>query len=187
MATAIPYWIDDPDAWNHPTIGDVRLPGVCTVVAEKGREIDVKKTKGKDGVTETDNGMEAGTVKIAMQIGNARQWAEWQAVRSKLDPNNPGALKSPMEIQHPACSEAGIRAIVIKKISSTSPTAKAGRTYTFDCVEWFPQPPKKTKASKTVKHVTYSNADPLAAARAANPFAFMPTGADAIDAAFKKP
>lgn len=186
MTTAIPYWLDDPDAWNHPIIGDVTLPGICTVVAEKGRDIDVKKTKGKDGATETDNGMEPGTVKISMWLGNRTHWEQWQAIRQKLDPSQPGALKSPMEIVHPACAERGIRNIIIKKISAGTPTAKGGVTYTFDCVEWFAQP-KPTKAAKKAKPAeTLQTYDPLRLARAANPTAFMPTDERAIEAAFKK-
>lgn len=189
MATSIPFWLDDPKAWSSCQLGPDTLPGIVTVTPDKARDVDVKKTKGKDGASQTDNGTTPGKVTIELWLGTRAHWQAWLAIRPRIDPLRPGSTRTPIEIHHPATDEAGIRNVYVTKITASPPSAKAGRKIRIECNEWFPET-KKTKAntgkSAKVKHVTYSHADPLAAARAANPYAFMPTGADAVEAAFKK-
>lgn len=187
-----PYWADntggdsdDRGGWDRVQLGSIWLPGLATVTVTTGRAVDSKKTKGKDGATLTDNGSEPAKVQIDLWIGKRADWSIWCAVYPQINPRRAGAIRNPLQLSHPGANFAGVQNVYVKGITLQPPTSKGGMRIKIDCEEWFAQP-KKTTATKKVQHLTYSNADPLAAARAANPYAFMPTGADAIDAAFKK-
>lgn len=187
--TSIPYWGDDEKAWNSVPLGDVVVPGICSVVADKGRNVEIKKTKGQDGHTMTDNGTTVGKVTITTTIVNREQWQLWQAVRERIDPVKQGGARTPLEIQHPEAQDRGIQNVYVKHIKGAPPTARGAKTFVIECEEWFPQPkPTKATTSKAksvnvnyqehpnhvVREMSKRVYDPIA-----DPYA--PTGADALD------
>jgi hypothetical protein len=155
---AIPYWGDrdegeDEDArsWDFCWLGDDLLPGVATVeVTDNGRDVDVQKPKGSNGVSLKDNGVGAAKVKITLQIYTGTQYDAWLKLRKRIDPKNAGGIREPKTISHPETDEAGVKGVYVKQIQAAPPTAKSGRTYTIDCVEWFPQP-VKAKSTQKIK------------------------------------
>ncbi len=146
---AQPYWaeIDQTESasWNTCALGQDYLPGVCVVSAEKGRDLDIKKAKGQDGYTMTDNGMTAGKVTIVMTLATKEDWILWQQIRPRIDPNRPGGARKPLTIYHPEAQDRGIQNVVVKNIAGSPPTARGGKVITIECSEWFPKP-KPAKA-----------------------------------------
>jgi hypothetical protein len=147
MATttkAMPYWAEtnqvESSAWNTCILGKDFLPGICVVTAEKGRDLDIKKAKGQDGYTMTDNGASAGKVTIVMTLVNKNDWLAWQQVRPRIDPNRPGAARAPLEISHPEAQDRGIQNVVVRNIKGSPPTARGGKVITIECSEWFAKP-----------------------------------------------
>jgi hypothetical protein len=151
----LPYWADnDPAqaaAWNTCVLGSVQLPGICIVKAKKGRHFDTKKAKGQDGYTSKDNGATEGKVTISMTLATRADWIAWQKVRPLIDPNRPGATRSPLEIKHPECADRGIINVYVVEIEGEPPTARGGKRFTIDCTEWFPQAKTSKGAGKDAK------------------------------------
>src|SRR5688500_9115126 len=134
-------------AWNTVQLGDIILPGVCTVTGfDAGQDVDVKKQKGSDGATLEDNGKDPAEGKIEAQINEAL-WPAWQKIIAKIHPRMPGAARAPREIIHPKPNILGIRDIYVRKISIQGPTARGGMKITIDCIEWCPKPKSVKKAA----------------------------------------
>lgn len=151
-----PYWTgaggQQDTAWLFAWLGEDLLPGIAfPVKCSKSRDVDAKKAKGSDGVTLEDNGYTGAKVSITLHIYTPEQWAAWQAVRPKIDPQRPGGTRAPLDILHPEPNEAGVTQVYVKTIESDSPTAKGGKIIKLECIEWFPQPkPVKKAAGKKV-------------------------------------
>ncbi|HMI86269.1 MAG TPA: hypothetical protein VK550_19380 [Polyangiaceae bacterium] len=153
----LPYWADNNPAeaarWNTVRLGTVQLPGLCVVTAEKGRDLDTKKAKGQDGYKSTDNGATPGKVTIELTLANRAEWMAWQKARPLIDPNRPGATRSPLEINHPAAADRGIQNIYVTNIKTSPPTARGGMKISLDCEEWFPSVKTSKGAGKNAKSV----------------------------------
>ena len=151
MATA-PYWASqgiEATAWNVTWLGKHYLPGVTTWKVKKGREVDVKKSPGVDGATETDKGIEPASGEIEFRPYNtAAAWAEWCLVLKAIDPHLPGAVREPLEAMNPEPNHLGITQVIITDIESESPTCKGGKTYKIKWLQYFPK--VKTTNAKTI-------------------------------------
>jgi len=142
-----PSWIDDADAWDRVGLADFYLPGICTVSGlEIARDIDVKKTKGSDGATMTDNGIDPAAFSITMHM-TAEEWPMWLAVLPKVHPRRPGGAREPMAIRHPEPNALGITNIYVKTIKVSPPSPRGGYTVTLGVIEWFPAPKPVKKAA----------------------------------------
>jgi len=151
---AMPFWADseaESSAWNTVILGKDFLPGICEVEASKGRDLDIKKAKGQDGYTMTDNGATAGKVTITMTLVTKDDWIVWQQIRPRIDPNRPGATRAPLEMSHPETQDRGIQNIVVSSIKGSAPTARAGKVIVIECEEWFAKPKKAKTKSKPDK------------------------------------
>lgn len=142
---AFPSWIEDPDSWDRVGLADFWLPGICTVSGlEISRAVDIKKTKGSDGATLTDNGIDPATFQIEVRL-TANEWPLWLAILPKIHPRRAGGTREPQKITHPEPNHVGIENVYIRKIRTSPPSPRSGRTVILDVVEWFPAP-KKAKA-----------------------------------------
>ena len=195
---AHPYWIDrgqeaDGTAWNSVILGSSFLPGIAVVTCSVARDVDAKKTKGQDGATLEDNGVEPAEIGIELTLPRRDDWELWQQVLPDIHPRRPGGPRTPLEIVHPAPNMLGIRNIYVKEIIPEPPTAKGGMKVTLRCVEWFPAPkPVKAAAgkagtkgakSKPAKRSTADATRRLESLRAEE-LAYEPTGIDALERAF---
>ncbi len=155
--SGLPFWGDNDQAkaavWNTCRLGDVQLPGICSVKPKKGRDVDIKKAKGQDGHTMEDHGSSVGEVAITLILYDRASWEAWQKVRPTIDPNRPGATRKPLEIQHPACADRGIKDVYVVDIDADPPTARGGMRITIHCKEWFAAPKKSKGASKLTKTI----------------------------------
>lgn len=162
---AIPFWSqsEDADAWNTLVINDEALPGIATVDVEKARDIEVKKTKGDDGVNLEDNGRTPADVSITLTIWTVEQWTAWQRIRPKIDPHGAGGIRSPLNASHPELADSGIDFIYIKSISSSAPSNRSGKVIRLSAQQWFPKPKpaKTTQKPKTAETPFRFDIEPL--------------------------
>lgn len=154
---ATPFWGggnepgDAARAWDFCWLGDDLLPGIVedVDVSGNGRDVDKQKAKGDNGVTLKDNGVGAAKVTITLRLWDPEHHEAWQAIRRRIDPKNPGGLRTPLTITHPRATEEGIKGIYVERIDAKHPSAVSGRTIVIECTEWFPAPkPAKSKQEK---------------------------------------
>lgn len=78
-ADAVPFWGDNPGAWDTVFLDGLQLPGICkmTGVGLK-RGVDKKKVKGKNGCTITFHGNDAAEVKFSLTINTEEELQDLQ-------------------------------------------------------------------------------------------------------------
>lgn len=145
-------------SWDAVQLGQVALPGVCSIEGFKiGQQIDVQKKRKKDKPRIRDNGTAPCNFKIIVEI-NASQWSAWQKVLPFIQPQRPGALRTPLAILHPLPNSNGIDSVYVQDIEYDSPTARKGMKITIGVHEWFEEE-KDTNTNKTVKPYRYTKQD----------------------------
>jgi hypothetical protein len=155
-------FFDDVDgSWDRMQIGPRVMPGVWEVVSgECARQVDHKKTKGKDGARIKDLGVLPGRFQLKGRMCTEADWDVLQDVIPEINPKKKGGLRNPVTIFHPAVALLGITTIYVERIRP--PEVSHGiLTITMDVIEWT-KSPKPTKTRDKAE----SEAD-LAAKRAA--------------------
>lgn len=176
-----PYWNDDPQAWDTVILGPYTLPGLVIVHdGECGSDIEIKKTKGQNLPTLEDQGRDSSVINIEVILARREHWVAWCAIVPKINPRRADATKDPYEIVYPDLNLLGINKVVIRKIKPKPPTAGGAKRYFIDCVEWAPEPKKKTAGKKTAwaalpKQLWQQTPQELA---------YTPTGLDALNRMF---
>ncbi len=148
-----PYWIgpretNTDSAWNHCILGEADLPGTITVRVKRSTKVDVQNPKGSDGAYVVDEGNDPATVTIDVLLRNEVDWEAWQLELPKITSTAPGKKREPLDISHPECSVFGVNSVYVTSISGEPPTAKGGKAYTIECVEYLPEPKKPKKKAK---------------------------------------
>lgn len=152
-------------AWRQVVLGDVFLPGICTINGLKcGVDIDTKKAKGHDRPRSTDNGIDASRFSIEVWL-TEKDWDAWLAVVDRINPRVV-RQRAPFEIIHPEPNSLGITHVRIVSLNGSAPTAKGGKKYLIEVEEWFDAPPapvkganaEKAKSSVNQKYVEDPNA-----------------------------
>lgn len=159
-ASEYPGWTgaDGPgsaDAWNTVVLGEVVLPGVCTVEGLTcGVNVNTKRAKGQDCPTSKDNGIEP--AKFAIHVWLAEHhWKAWQSVVGKIHPRRPGRARQPLEIVHPEPNVLGISQVRVISFTGEAPTAAKGKRYKIVVEEWFDEPkPVKVKTNANGKEAS---------------------------------
>lgn len=137
-------------AWRQVVLGDVFLPGVCTINGlQCGIDVDTKKGKGHDRPHSTDNGVDASKFSIEVWL-TERDWDAWLAVVDKINPRVV-RQRAPFEIIHPEPNSLGITHVRVVSLTGTAPTARGGKKYRIDVVEWFDAPPVAVNKGKADK------------------------------------
>lgn len=141
MSNAFPTWsgFGGPadDAWNIVLLGDVIVPGICSVKGlDCGLKHDKRKKRGQDGATSRDLGIEPSKFSIEV-ILTEDDWADWLDIFPKINPRTVGRLRQPVDITHPDVNLFGITQVRIVKISTEPPTARGGKVYKIQVEEWF--------------------------------------------------
>lgn len=140
------HWDTDPDAWDTVVLGGFRLPGVAKVTIDRGRKLDKKSAKGRNGATITDGGGEGATVSIELQMTTADEWDAWTAALRVLDPTK--TKPQAWGIVHPEAEAMQVASVMIEKVSG-GPPDNGVKTVKLACAEWFPQPKGKGKSKTT--------------------------------------
>jgi hypothetical protein len=146
-------------SWDQVQLGEVFLPGVCTVEDfEIGRDIDVQKRRKKEKARLRDNGISPCSFKIICEI-RASQWADWLKVRPHLQPKE-GGVRAPLTITHPLPNSHDVRDIYVHKIHVGRPSARGGMKITITVGEWFEEEKDSNGASASAnKKPKYSPPD----------------------------
>lgn len=136
--------------WDQVQLGDVILPGVCTVDDfEYGVDIDVQKRRKKEKARLRDNGLAPCAFNIQVELTGG-QWHEWLKILPKIQPRREGAVRTPLAITHPLVNAHGVRDIYVHKIKVGAPSARDGMKITIRVAEWFEEE-KDAQPQKTVK------------------------------------
>lgn len=146
-----PSWTKSPETWNTVILGDVTLPGFCVVEFEIADDIEIVRSKGKNGARCKSQGRMPAEFDVLVTLVNDQHWTDWQAAFPKLNPRRANAIKNPLEIRHPDINNAGIKNVLVHKIRSSPATARDGKKYTLRLIEWYPELVKQVAASKAAK------------------------------------
>ena len=128
-------------------LGGRVMPGVWEITGgEFAREIDTKKTKGKDKAILIDLGLRPPRMSARGRLCSQADWDMLQDVMPDIHPKKAGGVKFPLNIFHPSLALLGISQVYVERIRP--PEIKDGiLEIQIDFIEWTEQP----KASKTKK------------------------------------
>jgi hypothetical protein len=143
LTTQLPYWDDfEGDCWDTLALEGQVLPGVWSIEGECERDIDQKKSGGKDGARLTDKGYKPAEITLKGELSSRAHWRDIQEVLRKLHPRKKGGPSNPISADHPALAVMGIHMIYIKGIRP--PEAEGGKlTLRFTAYEWIKPVAKK--------------------------------------------
>ena len=139
-----------PNPWDVCVIGPVTLVGIVEVHVVRERKIDIKKSPGTHGATETDQGYAPAEIEIKQTIWKPSHFQQMQGVWGVLEPEPSKQDATPLDIMHPATAMRGVKSIYIQKIEGPDKgTTPGSKVFTYRCVEWYPKP--KAGATNTPK------------------------------------
>jgi len=144
VGIGVAYWETDPDEWDRLGLGTSSLPGVWKVTGSVSRDVEVKKSKGKDGARTTDHGYVPAKVTMVGRFVSLEAWALMQLLIAELHPPRMGLPRQPLQIRHPATQFLGIDTVYIESIAL--PELDDGiLQLTIEAVEWRPLPKPKVE------------------------------------------
>jgi hypothetical protein len=116
------------------------LPGVWEVTSgECARQVDHKKTKGKDGARIKDQGLLPARFTATGHVIHEDEWVELQLAIPDISPRRKGGLRTPFTIFHPAIALLGVTTVYVERIKA--PEIKNGvLEIGIDMIEWTDQP-----------------------------------------------
>ncbi len=141
----ISHWESEPAEWDRLVLGPYVMPGVWDIDFACRRAIDVKKSKGKDGASFTDEGYEPPLLELIGKVATSAQWTELQAIIPKLHPKQKGKGRDLYTIQHPKVQLLGIATVYVTQVKAPS-LDRGILTVVINAIEWVavPKPVKKT-------------------------------------------
>lgn len=84
-ALTVPFWGDQPEAWNRVYISGVVLPGIATVSGTGyKRRVDRRKTAGQHGESMTDLGDDCSEIEIILTLWTEQHLRDFQAVVRRI-------------------------------------------------------------------------------------------------------
>lgn len=144
----IPFFHDQPDAWEQCQLGGITLGGppapgaawgLVTVKVSKGKKLDIKQSPGTNGATITDQGYKPAQVTIELLIWDATAWANLQSALPLLEPPPNKSKATPFDVLHPATAIRSVKAVLIEEIEGPEQSAiKGAYKVSFKCVQFFP-------------------------------------------------
>lgn len=153
--TSVPYWGDDPAAWQRFVLGPHVLPGYVVVrIKEVARQLDRKKPRGKSGGALEDNGCKAIQVEVEVHLLKKHHHESWDVLFPQINPRREGATKDPFECRYPALDELDPGPFVVQSIVPGVPSAKNGRVMTIRLEEWFADAKPVKKGTGAIKRAT---------------------------------
>lgn len=147
LGNGIPHWDEAPDEWDRLVIGRNVMPGVWDVEFSCKRQVDVKKSKGKDGGRIKDEGYANPIIELNGKIATAEQWAKLQQILPTLHPKKKGSARETYGIAHPKTKLLGISTVYLTEIRAPQ-LSKGILSITITCVEFTPQPKAVTPNPK---------------------------------------
>lgn len=144
-----PDWTGtDDQSWDSCIIGGYFLPGRVFVKVVKGGGLATQKGVGLAGAYVKDNGPPPAKITIDILLVNKADLAVWNDTYPNLAPPAPGVPRPSHDILHPQTSMAGVKSILIDKITFNPPTAKKGWPIQLECLET-----KKPRRQRPIKRI----------------------------------
>ena len=144
MATPSP--VEDSQAWAFVWLGGEMLPAVANITGTTSWDIDVKKTKGSDGATIEDNGIQPAKLSLGLTFV-PQFWARIQEILETVAPSQLGGKRKPVEIQNARTDARGIHSVYITDIGLPVVDANGMMSMDVGLLQWVPEP-KKSKSGK---------------------------------------
>lgn len=153
--------IDNPQAWDTVTIGQVQSPGVCKVTGFKRQnEWDIKKGKGTLGATTTYVGKPPAKGSITFQLWTAFHFAEWDEFRPLLKYDPTKKAVQAVDIYHPSLADIDLNSVIVENIGAIEHEGQQLYTITVDFIEYFPAPKKSAVGTPTSSSTTQKGTTP---------------------------
>lgn len=141
---SIPHPEDDGDAWDMLVLGNFAMPGIWTVTGDVARDLDKKKSKGKDGQRIKDNGYLNAEIVLIGQMTDRDDWKVMINAMKDIHPRKKGSATEPLACEHPVLAFLGITNVYVQRISS--PRIVDGiLEIRIAVLEWLPKPKVKKK------------------------------------------
>jgi hypothetical protein len=144
------YWDDLEAGWDSLWIDNKLMPGVWQITSgECARQVDHKKTKGKDGARIRDQGMLPSRFSAKGQLVSREDWIAMQGLIAEINPRKTGKMKKPLAVYHPAIAFLGVGTIYVERVRV--PEIRQGICeISLDMIEWT-DTPKASNAAKATK------------------------------------
>lgn len=149
--SSLPFWYDDKGGseWDRFQLGKHVLPGAWKVECTCERDIEVKKSKGKDGARMDDHGYEPAAVTFTGQFTADADWQAMQKILPDLHPRKKGGPRSEMHAQHPTLAVMGVVNVYLKAIKAPVIDDRGILTLAIEAIEYVaPAPTKKKKLTE---------------------------------------
>lgn len=160
--STIPYWDTPPevlypsgsnsvDPWDTIYFASQRFPGIARVKTKKKRRHDIKKSRGRNGATQTFVAFDLAEIDITLSLFAADQLSQLQSQMSIILPA-PGAADTQnkgVDIYYPSLAILNIGRVVVTDVDALEPTSPHGMwAMKIHCREWYP--PTKKNVTVTV-------------------------------------
>lgn len=142
----VAHWDENSEDWDVCILGSFQLPGRAKVSVKRGRKLDKKSAKGRNGATITDGGGEGAEVTIELALVEADELDAWAAALVVLDPTK--VKPQAYDLIHPQAELFQIKSVMIEDISADMPD-NGIYTVKIKAAEWFPAPKGKAKSKTT--------------------------------------
>lgn len=142
----VAHWDENSEDWDTCILGNFQLPGRAKVDVKRGRKLDKKSAKGRNGATITDGGGEGAEVSIELALVDADELDAWAAAMAVLDPTK--VAPQAYALVHPQAQLFNIKSVMVEDISAGMPD-NGIYTVKIKCAEWFPSPKGKAKSKTT--------------------------------------
>jgi hypothetical protein len=147
----VPFWEDDPSAWDSLSIADIGFLGLVEVDVKIGRKLDTRSAPGADGATVRDKGYEPAKVKLTLTCWDREGYTSLVAILDELNPRTNPNRRRPVAIVHPALALLGIVSVYVESIGGLKPKGSGEGWYGMDieCVEYAPPAPTRRNVTRT--------------------------------------
>ena len=118
----IPYWRDNIQAWDKPTIAGVILPGTVTL-SPFGPELNIHEgsAAGKDGGKLLIRGMKFPQAEFTLEIDTREDFFRWQQLLPVLMPTTQPQERNLLPVYHPMLAMFRFNRGLIAAILPTQP------------------------------------------------------------------
>jgi hypothetical protein len=143
----IPFWEDNPFAWDQILIAGVQMPPKWRVEGAISRKLEVKNAPGADGSYVRDQGYQPQQIRLTYTMWTAQHLAALDQLLSRpgVKPQKQ-AKPQALDVVHPQLELLGIREIIVESISTLKETGSGIYEITFTA--WESSPLKKVGVKK---------------------------------------
>lgn len=170
-AQGLPFWGDNPDAWDTALIAGQLVPGRTTVTAKAKNRVDRKTIPGAHGAKYTHVGYAPAEVSLDVEVWTPEHLTRLRDIVRLIRPRK--TAPQPVVISHPSLSMMEISAVLVLEVGNLQKKGDSGVMHmTITAMEYVPKGNEKAKvetAKKTKDASSFDNAlSPEADRRIAN-------------------